>query len=396
MVVTTPLILWFSFIGLTVVGAVSPSQGKLPPPPPPPDKLNTTLVIILAAIGVILFGLLVALVGYVCKLQGDYAKEAKEGADDKKVELLKDERNLREKELLDNVTKQLAQLQNTWEQSKIKNAKFLKEHDPEMFELMKDCGDIRIAGDDDNLEMAARDIDAELRAVGLNPNDPDFSRYRKQQLLDETEETDRVHLLNREMHELKKKREQRRKERALEDEKAALEQRLVNLELQEKLEALRQMEKVQKEQEAIDNLKTSKRLTLAANGDVVISRMGGNLYGFESEPYDADFDFDDRLPELPEHLDTMNERGKILKSKLLESRSFLDAEKQLNNNRETEMERDITLMKLRLKQQKRRNINAERSEGANHETDIRENPKMKSAIEAAAKEVPKYVSSQLM
>ncbi|KAJ9454128.1 hypothetical protein DIPPA_12216 [Diplonema papillatum] len=336
----------------------------LAPPPGPPDVLNEPLTIVLVVVACFLFLMLCALVIYVYKLQTDFKKEqhASEEAKDTKLRELHETKDAKEKEVLHEMAERLRQLRQNYELAMVNHARFIKDHDPELFEQMKESGEIHVAGEEIVEVHEERDIDAELAEIHKESGiDVNFTEEEKQELLANTEKTSRAKHLRAQMKELKRKQEARRKERTLEDERLALEQRLLDIESEEKLDALKRLEKKQKERDEVDNMLASKRLAITPNGEYIITRMGGAKMEFDTEPYDSDLDFDDRLPEMPEHLDDINPRGKELKGKLEELTHELRKDKAANRHREVEMERDMTLMRLRLAQAQRSNAKAERA-----------------------------------
>ena len=343
----------------------------LAPPPPPPDTLNSTLTIVLAIVGGMLFIILIAVVVYVCQLQSAFRNEKQKIAETKeknKQDLLS-QRDDGEAQAMNLMDRQMDELKQEYNNAYIEHIKFIKDHDPEWFEEMKDKGYVLIDGEDSVMSDASRDIDEELNDLRtenkMRPDQLKFTKDEKEELLRNTDKTNTAKTLRREMRSLKKLRKERKDISSLEDEKLALEQKLADLDLEEKMVALAQLEKKQREREEMDNLRRSKRLAVAANGEYIISRMGGAAMDYDLEPYDSEFDFDDRLPELPAHLDDTNPRGKLLKEKLDELRVSLDNQKAVNSKRENEIDRDMTLMRLRLQQQNRTIARHERKIVAN-------------------------------
>eukprot|EP01061_Rhynchopus_euleeides_P019686 TRINITY_DN32297_c0_g1_i1.p1 TRINITY_DN32297_c0_g1~~TRINITY_DN32297_c0_g1_i1.p1 ORF type:complete len:526 (+),score=200.20 TRINITY_DN32297_c0_g1_i1:402-1979(+) len=342
------------------VGAVAPGAATLAPPPPPPDTVDFGLTVVLIIVAFFLFVILCGLVVYVCMLQKAFKEEQdkmKESKQQTRQSLLQ-KRDEEEKQMLNMMDRQMDELREEYHENYVRHVKFLKDHNPEMFEQAKENGDILIDGEDSVMSDSERDIDQELKDLKIRHQ---FTEEEKAELERVTDSTNKATGLRKEMRALRRLRKERKEASVLEDEKLGLEQKLAEMDLEEKMDSLMHLEKKQREREELDNMRRSKRLAVTENGEYIISRMGGAAMEYDQEPYDSEFDFDDRIPELPAHLDDMNPRGKLLKKKLDELRVHLDQQKAVNSRRENEIDRDITLMRLRLQQQNRKIERHERS-----------------------------------
>ena len=383
------------FLLLPFGDAQSPADPpKLPTPPPPPDTLNEPLLAVLIILGVVLFILLVVLVVYVVWLQKKFKDEQKAG-DEGRTERMAGLMQIRkdaERQRKADVVVAMDDLKKSYHEGYVEHVKFIKAHDPEKFEQMKEQGYIRIDGEESLPSDDERDIVQELKQVGHNAKA--FTEEELYELEMNTDKTNTAMGLKREMRMLKREKKERKKIRALEDEKLVLEQKMAELDLDEKMDELKALERKQQEREQFDNLRSSKRIVMTENGDYIISRMGGASMEYDLEPYDSEFDFDDRLPELPPHLDDMNPRGKKLKETLDQLRSNLDSEKFRNTKRENEIDRDITLVRLRLQQQNKRLDRQEREiernkERENTSRNVNFKDKANAAANLAQWDVPK-------
>eukprot|EP00755_Sulcionema_specki_P015494 Sspe_Gene.59543::Locus_32716_Transcript_1_1_Confidence_1.000_Length_1715::g.59543::m.59543 len=311
-----------------------PKSKKAPPPPPPPDTLNLPLVIILIVVGVFLLCGLIGVLLLVCKLQRDFSKEEKNEEKTAATRAMLDqERDQAEEMMLRELAERMRVVKENYEHSLKVHAKFVKDHDPEAFEALKNAKLIRVAGD-----------------VNESSDDDGVGRSERE-----------IELI-KQMKAMQKQTDERRKERVLENERLELEQRLVDLEMEEKMDQLKRLDQKHREQEAMESIHSSKRVTIGPDGNLIISQgLGLETWGADV-PYDSEEDFDEDIPELPDHLENLNPRSLLMKKKLREMKGRLRDAKFANKQREAEMERDMTLLRLRLQQKKRRERKREHEE----------------------------------
>eukprot|EP01062_Namystynia_karyoxenos_P074350 TRINITY_DN7123_c2_g1_i1.p1 TRINITY_DN7123_c2_g1~~TRINITY_DN7123_c2_g1_i1.p1 ORF type:complete len:594 (+),score=259.91 TRINITY_DN7123_c2_g1_i1:82-1782(+) len=322
-----------------------------PPAPEGPSTLHEMLTAILACVGLCLICGLVALLVYVISLKQRLDKEAKEDRQkDEKVTALLEERDKEEQKLMTQLAEKMQQVESNFDHAHNVHAKFIKDHNPERFEEMRKNREIRVEGDSEDDSHSSMSTGEWLEQQDINPDeldDQELNQYSMQRAVER-----RGRELDREIRQMQKARDQKRKEFALEEERLKLEQRLVDLEHQEKSDELKRLERKQREQEALDNVRGSTLFIFGPGGEVVRGR--NHMTDAELAPYESDEDLPDDPPDVPDHLDDLSPRGRLLKKRLQELRERLATDKAANKQRQNEMERDMSLMRLRLQQQKRR------------------------------------------
>eukprot|EP00662_Eupelagonemidae_sp_cell21_P008391 gene8391-46405_t len=189
------------------------------------------------------------------------------------VQALLDKRNEEEAKLVDQLSERMQQVQKDFQHAHNVHAKGgrIKDHDPKRFDEMRESGEIEVEGDsEDSLRSSSESFDEWLENE-CDDNDVDIQALsendKKLMQQERNFRKDRRRLQHgREIRDMKKQREQRNKELDLEFERLALEQRLVDLDHQEKSDELKRLERKrkQREQEALDNkrmIEMRKRLT---------------------------------------------------------------------------------------------------------------------------------------